>query len=122
MYLFYKNFKSISVTDTTNLLMKNIIKTRKTVNYYVYYNIIMTVILSIVVNIIMFSNPDLLTAVMNPNNTVINEDKFFYIILISQVIGVLIMVGFLWGYYRIIYGILLRKLNKNYQELKKLEF
>jgi hypothetical protein len=32
------------------------------------------------------------------------------------------MVGFLWGYYRIIYGILLRKLNKNYQELKKLEF
>jgi hypothetical protein len=122
MYLFYKNYRLISVTDTTKLLMKNIIKTRKTVNYYVYYNIIMTVILSVIVNIIMFSNPTLLNEVMNPDHHIINEDKFFYIILISQIIGVLIMVGFLWGYYKIIYGILLRKLNKNFKELENLEF
>ena len=122
IYLFYKNFKSITVTDTTNLLMKNIIKTRKTVNYYVYYNIIMTVILSVIVNVIMFSNPQLLNEVMNPDHTVINEDKLFYIVLISQILGILIMVGLLWCYYRIIYGILLKKLNKNYKELEKLEF
>jgi hypothetical protein len=59
---------------------------------------------------------------MNPDHHIINEDKFFYIILISQIIGVLIMVGFLWGYYKIIYGILLRKLNKNFKELENLEF
>lgn len=122
IYLFYKNFKSISVTDTTNKLMKNIIKTRKTVNYYVYYNIIMTIILSVVVNCIMFSNPTLLNEIMNPEHIAISEDKLFYIILFSQIIAVSLMVGFLWLYYRIIYGILLKKLKRNYKELENLDF
>jgi len=121
IYLFYKNFKGISVIDNTNLLMKKIIKTRKTVNYYVYYNIILSVILSVVINLLMFSDTDLLNEVLNttPNN--IDSDRFFVIMLISQIVALIIMIGFLWLYYRIIYGILLKKLNKNYKELETLE-
>ena len=48
IYLFYKNYKTISVVDNTGLLMKNILKTRKTVNYYVYYNITLYILLSII--------------------------------------------------------------------------
>ena len=48
IYLFYKNHKAISVIDNTNLLMKKIIRTRKTVNYYVYYNIILYVVISVI--------------------------------------------------------------------------
>jgi len=121
IYLFYKNYSSISVIDNTSLLMKKIIKTRKTVNYYVYYNIIMSVILSLIVNFVMFSKPDLLMQVMNPKNLVVDADKFFNIMLIAQIIGLAVTIGFLWLYYRIIYGILLRKLNKNYKELEELE-
>ena len=121
IYLFYKNYNAICVIDSTSLLMKNIIKTRKTVNYYVYYNIIMTIILSIVVNFIMFSNTSLLTEVFNPNHLEIADDKLFNIILIAQIIGLIVMVGFLWLYYRIIYGILLKKLTKNFKELETLE-
>ena len=82
----------------------------------------MTIILSTTVNIIMFSDIDLLNEVMNPQNTKIDEDKFFYIMLIAQIIGFLIMIGLLWLYYKLIYGILLKKLSKNYKELDSLSF
>ena len=121
IYLFYKNYNAICVIDSTSLLMKKIIKTRKTVNYYVYYNIILSVILSFVVNFIMFSDENLLVEVFNPDNKPIDADTFFNILLIAQIIGLVVMVGLLWLYYRIIYGILLKKLNKNYIELETLE-
>ena len=121
IYLFYKNFKAISVIDSTNLLMKKIIKTRKTVNYYVYYNIILSVVLSVVVNLMMFSDTALLNEVLNTTPQAIDSEKFFVIMLVSQIVALIIMVGILWLYYRIIYGILLKKLNKNYKELETLE-
>jgi hypothetical protein len=121
IYLFYKNYNSICVIDNTKLLMKKIIKTRKTVNYYVYYNIIATVILSFVINFMMFSDEKLLIQAFNLENSTISSDKIFNILLISQIIALIVIVIFLWIYYRIIYGILLRKLNKNYKELALLE-
>ena len=121
IYLFYKNYNAICVIDNTSLLMKKIIKTRKTVNYYVYYNIIVTVLLSIVVNVIMFSDEALLNEVLNPKNKILDQDHFFNIMLISQIVALVIMIGLLWLYYRLIYGILLRKLNKNFKELETLE-
>jgi hypothetical protein len=121
IYLFYKNYNSICVIDSTNLLMKKIIRTRKTVNYYVYYNIIATIILSFVINFMMFSDEELLMQVFNPKNLDIGGDKLFNILLISQVVALVVIILFLWIYYRIIYGILLKKLNKNYKELATLE-
>ena len=122
IYLFYKNYNSICVIDNTSLLMKKIIKTRKTVNYYVYYNIILTVILSFIFNFIMFSDAELLIEVLGPSNTQIDADKFFNIMLIAQIVTLVLVIGLLLLYYRIIYGILLRKLNRNYKELETLEF
>ena len=120
IYLFYKNYKAISVIETTNKLMQKIIKTRKTVNFYVYYNIILYVLLSLVVNIIMFSNPEIMVETINPKNNNIDENQFLTIMLITQVVAVFIVIGLLWLYYRLIYGILLKRLSKNYKELKSL--
>ena len=121
IYFFYKNYKAICVSENTNLLMKKIIKTRKTVNYYVYYNIIVYVLLSIILNIVMFSNPETLIEALNPGNLNIDGDKFLNIMLIVQVVTLIVMLGLLCLYYRIIYGILLRRLSKNYKELASLE-
>ncbi|WP_372792384.1 hypothetical protein [Lutibacter sp.] len=121
IYLFYKNYNAICVIDSTSLLMKKIIRTRKTVNYYVYYNIIVTIILSIIINFMMFSDTDLLVEVFNPKHLALADDKLFNILLIAQIIGFVVMIGFLLLYYRIIYGILLKKLNKNFKELEILE-
>lgn len=119
--IFYKNFKAISVIDSTNLLMQKIINTRKTVNYYVYYNIVLYAILSIILNVIMFSNPDILIKVLSTEDTTINNDNFLTVMLFVQIATFFIVCGLLWLYYRIIYGILLKKLSKNYLELKSME-
>ena len=117
IYFFYNNYKAICVSESTNLLMQKIIKTRKTVNYYVYYNIVMYVLLTIILNIVMFSNPETLIEAFNTDNLTIDGDKFLKIMLIVQVVTLLIMFGLLCLYYRVIYGILLRRLSKNYKEL-----
>ena len=121
IYLFYKNYKAISVVETTNKLMQKIIKTRKTVNYYVYYNIALYVVLSLVVNIIMFSNPEIMVEVLNPKNNNLDESLILTIMIITQVVALFIIIGLLWLYYRIIYGILLKRLSKNYKELKSIK-
>ena len=122
IYFFYKNYNSISVVESTSLLMKKIINTRKIVNYYVYYNLILYALLSIIVNIILFSNSDLLIESLNPKDSSIDKDYFLRFLIIAQIITFFVFCGLLWLYYRIIYGILLRKLTKNYKELESLEF
>lgn len=122
LYFFYKNYTAISVIDSTSLLMKKIINTRKTVNYYVYYNLILYAVLSIIINSILFSNSELLIEVLKPEGILIDNDEFFRIMLISQIIAFFVVCGLLLIYYRIIYGILLKKLTKNYKELETLEF
>ena len=121
LYLFYKNYKAISVKESTSVLMNRILKTRKTVNYYVYYNIIMFVGLSIAFNIVMFSNPDLLMEVMEQDIQGINTESVLNILLAVQIITVIFVLGLLILWYRVIYGILLRKLKKNYIELQTLK-
>ena len=120
IYLFYKNYKAISVVDNTGLLMKNILKTRKTVNYYVYYNIILYILISIILNIVMFSHPDILIENMMPKNASLDSDKFLGIMIVVQIVVLLAMCAIIWAYYRIIYGILLKKLNRNYKELESM--
>lgn len=121
MFLFYKNYQSISVTDSTQVLMRNIIKTRNTVNNYIYYNIGLYLLLSVILITTMYAQPDLLIEVMNPEGKNIDEDQFLTIVLITQIVSVVIVTGLFWLYYKLIYGILLKKLNKNYKELAAME-
>ena len=86
-----------------------------------YYNIALYAILSIVLNVIMFSNPDILIKVLSTEDTTINNDNFLTVMLFVQIATFFIVCGLLWLYYRIIYGILLKKLSKNYLELKSME-
>ncbi|MDO9274740.1 MAG: hypothetical protein Q7T92_04215 [Lutibacter sp.] len=120
IYLFYKNYKAISMVDNTGSLMKNILKTRKTVNYYVYYNIALYIVLSVILNAVMFSHPNILIENMMPANSDLDSEKFLTVMIVVQIILLAVMIGIIWLYYRIIYGILLKKLNRNYKELESL--
>ncbi|MGV6845109.1 MAG: hypothetical protein ACWA42_03150 [Lutibacter sp.] len=122
IYKFYKNYKSISVEDNTKNLMQKIITTRKVVNYYVYFALIFNFLLSVIFTIIMFNNSSVMLEVINPKHIAINEDKMLLITLLVQIGVIIVMIGLLWVYYRILYGILLKRLSKNYKELKKMEF
>lgn len=121
LFLFYRNYKRISVIDNTKKLINNIFSIRKTVKYYVIYNLAMVFLISIIVNITMFSDTDLLMKTMSPNNMAMDINQVLKITIAGQVISLIIILVFLWLFYKLLYGILLRKLNRNYRELEKLE-
>ena len=121
LYFFYKNYKRVSLVDNTKKLIQKILKIRKTVKYYVFYNIATVFLVSIILNIVLFSDENTLMSVMNPNNLTLDLQQVVTITVISQLIALLIIIVLLWLFYKLVYGILLKKLTKNYKELLKLE-
>jgi len=114
IYFFYINYKNISTTTSTKQLMKDILKTRKTVKYYVWYNLAMIVVSSIIGFVLAFT--------MNPQiSQITHNNKAFAITVCVMVVFIAIFVGLFWLFYRLIYGTLLRRLFKNYNELKKID-
>ncbi|MES2544040.1 MAG: hypothetical protein V4548_04085 [Bacteroidota bacterium] len=106
IYLFYKNYKTISTTDTTHQLMENILKTRRSVKIYIWYNYVMLFIayaISLYI-VIKFSPADAKTGHIT---TLFTKFAMWSIAF--------------WVFYQIVYGILLKKLHKNHNELEKIE-
>ena len=120
-YLFYKNYKSISVTDSSKALMESIIKTRKTVKHYVIFNLASLVIGACVGAFYAFNhNPNFSNQLQtaSANGEVF---KFYAVIIVVTILILALTIGVLLLFYWLIYGILLKRLNRNYKELKKLE-
>ena len=109
LVIFYLNYRRISATDATSTLMKKIIKTRKTVRNYVLFNLIYMALVMIVVTV----------ASINTNLETLTNKQIILIIIATLIVTLLIL-GVLWLFYQLLYGILLKKLNRNYKELAKL--
>ena len=120
LILFYRNFSLISTVDDTKTLMKNILLVRKTVKWYVYYNLINVVVFSIILNILIFNTPDGINILSGIDNGSFNKEHMMSVFIIAQIVVMAIMILILWLFYYLLYGILLKKLNKNYKELTKL--
>lgn len=121
LYLLYRSYKKVSLIDNTKKLIKNILNIRKTVNYYVYYNLITVFLGSIMLNIVLFSDSNKLMKVMNPENIAMDINQVITVTVISQIIALVIVLVLLWLFYKLVYGILLKKLNRNYKQLIKLD-
>jgi len=116
IYLLYKSYKSISVTDSAKKLMENILKTRKIIKYYVLYNLVMAGT-SIMVGFYyaLHNDPQISHQLATSGNS-----KMLLIIAVLLLITSL-FIGVIWLFYKLIYGLLLKQLNRNYKEIKKLE-
>lgn len=118
VYLFYRNYVRISTIASTKQLMKDILKTRKTVQYYVWYNLAMIGTLLIIGFVV--------ALLYNPETVVLREKIENNPQIMAVTIGILFLVtlvlfGVFWLFYRLLYGILLRRLHANYKELKKID-
>jgi len=111
IYLFYKNYKNISAENSVKKLLANILNTRKAVKYYIYYNITMAALIGIHMFYKIFNSELFLNKL--PENT-----NMIMVWLVALGLFVLALFIF-WGFYRILYGILLKKLKNNYYELDK---
>jgi hypothetical protein len=119
IFLFYRNYKKISATDDAATLMKNILRTRRTVKYYIAYVLIYNGLTAIVV----FSY--MIYFHINSQDQTLTKYSFDTLDWIKFIgVGLIVLtlfLGLIWLFYRLLYGILLKKLHKNYKELKKLE-
>ena len=116
VFLLYKSYKAISTTDSAKKLMESILRTRKVIKYYVCFNLTM-IFLSIPLSIYFeyVENPEFHQQIAEAST-----NQMFILYLFAVVVAVVILL-ILWLFYRLIYGVLLKRLNKNYDELKKLE-
>lgn len=119
--LFYRNYRKISVTDSAKQLMENILKTRRTVKQYVAFNLVYMVLSSLAVLFIEFDQNQNLIAKVNEASANGHILMFYAKVFLSFVLVFGLVILILLGFYWLVYGILLKKLNRNYHELKKLE-
>lgn len=118
IWLFYKNYATISATVSTKQLMKDILKTRKTVQYYVWYNLGI-IIISMIIGIILLLSYSPETIAFKEH--IMKNSSSMAISIFILVIVFASFFGFFWLFYRLLYGVLLRKLYANYNELRKID-
>ena len=120
-YQFYKNYKNISATDNSKTLIKNILKTRQTVKQYVIFNITLLVLGTVIGVTHGFKHDANITAQLSAASLNGNLFQIYAGIIIATALTLALVVGIILLIYWLTYGLLLRRLNRNYNELKKLE-
>lgn len=110
---FYQNYRRIKVESNLKKLILQIIRFKKTVNYFIFANILLIIFYTVVLFIftiwtishqhIELTHPTLI--------------GFYVGMFVMMILSVILI----WVYYRIVYGILLKKLGKNLDDLQKIE-
>ncbi|HER39695.1 MAG TPA: hypothetical protein ENO10_00565 [Salinimicrobium catena] len=120
IYRFYVNYRKISATDDAATLMRNILKTRRTVKTYIAFVLISSGLSAVIVAFFTIRNHQLVA-----NAKDVSKYTFEMLDWVKLIVGGLVLLGVflcaLWLFYKLIYGILLKRLRVNYRELKKLE-
>lgn len=110
VFWFYRNYKRIETTDSSKVLLENIIKTRKTVKYYIWFSMAFLAVSAIIAFII---------SMKNDPGSFADRSMTVLVLQFTAIISVIMLL--MWGFYRMIYGILMKRLDRNYKELKKME-
>ena len=114
MWRFFKNYKNISVANSITSHLSAILNTRRAVNQYFYFNVVILIIFTVVV---------LLSALqLDPNMIDLKEENNSLLIMIF-IIGLVIAIilGIFGLLYYFVYGRFLRPLKNNEKELLKIE-
>ena len=122
IFQFYKRYKEISSLDNAKQLLSNILKTRKTVKYYVIFCLSLIFASFMVMAVGIYLNEDPMAAMgysYRPEN--ISPEKL-KTTLIATVVVLGVAVTLVMGcIYFLLYGILLKKLKKNYKDLRDMD-
>lgn len=122
IYQFYRRYREISVLEDARQLMQRIFRTRKTVKNYVIFCLGL-VLLIFGVFIVGIALEDNLVEALNLQGKAAQMDpvklKWTLVGLLSA-LGV-VFTALLGGIYFLLYGLLTRKLQRNYRELKRMD-
>lgn len=111
--LFYRNYKKINIENNLKNFILQIIKFKRTVNLFILTNIIVLIFFAMVLTI--FSMNILkLQEIQLQNATLIG-------IVVGAIVSVTIGLLLILIYYRVVYGIIMRRLGNKLQQLQKIE-
>ncbi|MCY0979402.1 beta-carotene 15,15'-monooxygenase [Chryseobacterium wangxinyae] len=110
---FYKNYRKIKVEEDLKEFISRIISFKKTVNAFILINILIVVVFTSALTI--FG----IYSIKNQNSALANSSILAFII--SFIISTVLCVVLIWAYYRLVYGILIKRLDKNLVQLKEIE-
>ncbi|MCL9806197.1 hypothetical protein NAT51_11735 [Flavobacterium amniphilum] len=119
IYRFYTIYKKVSTTDSVKKLMETIINARKTVRNYIIFNlsagaVFLFTVYSFVLN-------QMLESISIEQHKEITTG-FYLGAFAAMIIVTAVFIGLFWLFYRLIYGFLLKRLKKNYNELEKIDY
>lgn len=121
IFRFYTMYRKIAVDDNTKKLISTILRTRKVVKQYIAFNLSFFAVFCILFGGYLFYEGYLEAA---SRNGVLHPEMPLNIALISFLVLILVTALFtftFWLIYKLIYGILLKRLQNNYEELKKID-
>lgn len=110
---FYLSYRKISIESNLKKFILQIIGFKKTVNLFIFTNILFLVIVTGVFTFLIFN------ALSSQNISVSQETMIGFVFGI--VIAMTFSVTLIWLYYRIVYGIIVSRLTKNLEQLKEIE-
>ena len=111
--LFWQNYKRINVESNLKKLILQIIKFKKTVNLFIFVNIFMIFLFMGILTYFTFS-------VLSDQNIQLTNPTMIGF-TVGIIVTMVLCVALIWIYYRIAYGIILKRLGKNLAELRKIE-
>ena len=119
VYLLWNNYKKISSISNTKKLMSDILNTKKIVNYYVIYNLV-TIVFVLIIGFAFL-------AIKNTDNPILaakitENPSLVWVLTAIFIVVAIIILAVIWLFYKLLYGILLKKLYSNYEELKKIDY
>ncbi len=120
IFQFYKRYREISVLDDAKKLMKQIFRTRQTVKHYVLFCLAM-VLLIFGVFIVGMALDDNLVKTLNLKNKNVDPGQLKWALIGVMAVAGVLFTAILAGIYFLLYGLLTRKLNQNYTELKRMD-
>lgn len=121
IYKFYLMYKKISVVDNTKQLLTTILNTRKVVKHYVIFNLSSFAVVFITIMSFGLYHGYIDEMIKKGIESPVISVKVVIISLLIVIVITGILTLVFWLFYRLLYGILLKKLQRNYTELKKID-
>lgn len=113
VYKFYQNYRKIKIEENLKGLITRIIKFKKTVNAFILISIVLLVAFTSIFTVFIFYA--LNSQNVEPANSAVT------IFIIGTVLSTGLCVLLIWLYYRLVYGIIMRKLDKNLTQLRDID-
>ncbi|MBM7419130.1 MULTISPECIES: beta-carotene 15,15'-monooxygenase [Chryseobacterium] len=113
VFKFYQNYRKIRVEEDLKLFIIRIITFKKTVNAFILTNIgLLLILISALIGFTFY--------ILNVQNIEINSSTFTGFI-VGIIVSTILCVILIWVYYRLVYGIIINRLDKNLNQLKEIE-